>query len=67
MKKGVESIVDINKSHPKFEEFYLKPEFRPKKNQGDATLKTDTTNITESYIITNNVLPVLNFKEPRWQ
>lgn len=56
IKKGVEAITDINKGHPKFNEFYLKPEERPKKDTD--TTDTRQTTVTESYIITQNVLPI---------
>ncbi|XP_050306581.1 eukaryotic translation initiation factor 2D [Anthonomus grandis grandis] len=54
IKKGVEAITDINKTHPKFNEFYLKPEYRPKSDKEEVK----KTTVTESYIITANVLPL---------
>ncbi|XP_066261997.1 eukaryotic translation initiation factor 2D [Euwallacea similis] len=55
IKKGVEAVTDINKNHPKFSEFYLKPENRPKKDNVEESQKQ--TVITESYVVTANVLP----------
>lgn len=57
IKKGVEAITIINKDHPKFTEFYLDPDSRPKKeaNENEPLQKTD---VVESYIITQNVLPI---------
>lgn len=58
IKKGVEAITDINKNHPKYSEFYLKPENRPKKDCNNDTSKQ--TVVTESYVITANVLPLFH-------
>ncbi|XP_045482603.1 eukaryotic translation initiation factor 2D [Harmonia axyridis] len=66
MKKGVESIVEVNKSHPKFEGFYVSPEERPRKNQEDCS-SSGTPSVIESYVVTNAVLPILNFSRPKWQ
>lgn len=56
VKKGVEQITSINQDHPKYKEFYISPEHRPKKeDDGANACKTD---IVESYIITQNVLPL---------
>lgn len=57
IKKGVEAITNINKNHPKFNEFYLRPEDRPKKDSNDSDNVQKTT-VTESYVITANVLPI---------
>lgn len=56
VKKGVETITAINKDHPKFSEFYVEPELRPKRS--DDTNDVASTSITESYIITPIVLPI---------
>ncbi|KAF7281373.1 hypothetical protein GWI33_004856 [Rhynchophorus ferrugineus] len=57
IKKGVEAITNINKEHPKFNEFYLEPNLRPRSNSTEETNKNKTT-VTESYLITENVLPL---------
>ncbi|CAG9771163.1 unnamed protein product [Ceutorhynchus assimilis] len=54
IKKGVEAITNINKNHPKYCEFYLKPDLRPKKDSDN----NQQTIITESYVITATVLPI---------
>lgn len=59
IKKGVEAITDINKNHPKYSEFYLKPENRPKK-ECDNDNSSKQTVVTESYVITANVLPLFH-------
>ncbi|KAL1491210.1 hypothetical protein ABEB36_011843 [Hypothenemus hampei] len=63
IKKGVEAITDINRTHPKFNEFYLKPEDRPKTI--DEPLNTPSTKVTESYVITANVAPL--FQEANYR
>ncbi|ERL87099.1 eukaryotic translation initiation factor 2D [Dendroctonus ponderosae] len=55
IRKGVEAVTDINKTHPKFNEFYIKPEDRPRLDSDDAKRQTV---VTESYAITHNVLPI---------
>ncbi|KAJ8923605.1 hypothetical protein NQ315_010184 [Exocentrus adspersus] len=56
VKKGVEQIISINQDHLKFKEFYIGPEKRPKKENDAANVtKTD---VVESYIISQNVLPL---------
>lgn len=61
IKKGVEAITMINKDHPRFTEFYINPESRPKKDTTDNehSLKTD---VLESFIVTQNVLAVFESK-----
>ncbi|XP_060517587.1 eukaryotic translation initiation factor 2D [Cylas formicarius] len=57
IKKGVEAITEINKNHPKFNEFYINPVNRPKeKTTNDLGIKEP--HISESYIVTQNVLPL---------
>ncbi|XP_063928992.1 eukaryotic translation initiation factor 2D isoform X2 [Zophobas morio] len=56
-KKGVESITAINKDHPRFAEFYLEPSLRPRKDEEEGAC-APLTSVTESYIITPNVLPI---------
>lgn len=56
VKKGVEQISSIKQDHPKYKEFYIRPEKRPKKeDDGGNVTKTD---VVESYIITQNVVPL---------
>ncbi|KAL3289419.1 hypothetical protein HHI36_022844 [Cryptolaemus montrouzieri] len=64
IKKGVESVVAINKNHPKFESFYVKPEDRPgAKNQENSS--SDAKTVIESYIITQAVLPIFSSGESK--
>ncbi|RZC38907.1 eukaryotic translation initiation factor 2D [Asbolus verrucosus] len=58
-KKGVESITAINKDHPKFAEFYIEPSLRPRKEEAEAS-NIPSTSVTESFIITPNVLPIFS-------
>ncbi|KAJ8939953.1 hypothetical protein NQ318_006133 [Aromia moschata] len=59
IKKGVEAISAINKDHPKYSQFYISPENRPACSKDLASGEVaSTTNVTESYIITQNVLPI---------
>ncbi|KAK9890171.1 hypothetical protein WA026_008975 [Henosepilachna vigintioctopunctata] len=68
IKKGVESIVAINKSHPQFEAFYTKPENRPgANNQENSNTLANSTNITESFIITNSVLAIFKCGETKME
>lgn len=60
VKKGVEQITSINQDHPRYKEFYISPEKRPKKeDNGTNVSKTD---VIESYIITQNVLPLFQLE-----
>ncbi|CAH0562457.1 unnamed protein product [Brassicogethes aeneus] len=54
IKKGVEAITAVSKECSVFSEFYITPEFRPRKDNEVET----TTSVVESYIITGNVLPI---------
>ncbi|XP_030749632.1 eukaryotic translation initiation factor 2D [Sitophilus oryzae] len=58
VKKGVETIMSINKEHPKYNEFYLKPDLRPKTDSNEDAKNVNKTTVTESYVITENVLPI---------
>ncbi|KAG5899462.1 hypothetical protein JTB14_015315 [Gonioctena quinquepunctata] len=57
IKNGVEAITAISKDHPRLQEFYITPSDRPKKESDEK--ETDlATDVIESYIITDNVLPL---------
>nr|XP_023016633.1 eukaryotic translation initiation factor 2D isoform X2 [Leptinotarsa decemlineata] len=55
IKGGVEAIIAINRDHPKLQEFYITPSDRPKKETEEIAT---ATNVVESYLITDNVLPI---------
>lgn len=56
LKKGVESITDFNREHPKFAEFYLDPSERPSvSNSGNNDNKK---NISEAFTVTAGVVPL---------
>ncbi|CAH1114110.1 unnamed protein product [Psylliodes chrysocephalus] len=55
IKSGVEAITGINKDHPKLQAFYLTPQDRPKK-ETDENGGVQSTNVIESYVITEAVL-----------
>lgn len=58
IKKGVEAITFINKENPKFAEFYVNPDNRPKSNTNNEP--STSTNITESFIVSSQVLPIFS-------
>ncbi|CAH1153646.1 unnamed protein product [Phaedon cochleariae] len=57
IKGGVEAITLINKEHPRIQEFYLDPKDRPK-NDIDDKEDPQITDVVETYMITQNVLPI---------
>ncbi|XP_018565650.1 eukaryotic translation initiation factor 2D [Anoplophora glabripennis] len=60
VKKGVEQITSINQEHPKYKEFYISPGNRPKKEDDGANVSK--TDVVESYIVTQNVLPLFQME-----
>lgn len=59
--KEIKKGVYITEDHPKFTEFHLDPKNRPRKDMQETenVIKTD---VVESYIITQNVLPIFEVK-----
>uniref|UniRef100_A0A6P7G8M2 Eukaryotic translation initiation factor 2D n=1 Tax=Diabrotica virgifera virgifera TaxID=50390 RepID=A0A6P7G8M2_DIAVI len=59
VKTGVETITAVNKDHPKYQAFYLTPEERPKKDTNE-TENVPSTNVIESFVITDSVVPIFD-------